>query len=80
MRRKKRGNPVNVPMLQRIISISRSPYKIRKADIARELGVSYQTLQNKLTGDTEFTMWEAKTLAEALDLTKAERDAIFFGD
>lgn len=52
----------------------------KKYFIAQELGLSYQGLQNKLDGKTEFTVSEARTIKDLLSLTNEEACAIFFAN
>lgn len=51
-----------------------------KLEIAEQLGISRQGLDNKLNGKTEFKSSEIKTLSRLFNLTSAERDSIFFND
>lgn len=76
MKKAKKGNPVNLIMLRHIIGIK----GVKKSAIVKALDTTYLTLQRKLAGETEFTLWEANTLTEVLRLSTVERDAIFFGD
>ena len=46
--------------------------------IANKSGILRETLYNKLSGRTEFTVSEAERLASTLHLTKAETYNIFF--
>lgn len=48
--------------------------------LAEILGVSRQSASQKVNGKTSISLTEALTIAKALDMTKAERDCIFFGD
>lgn len=48
---------------------------ITKAEVARMLGVSYSTLQNKLCGVTEFTLSEALYLRRLLWMTAPIEEA-----
>lgn len=76
MKKAKNGNPVNLIMLRHIIGNK----GIKKSSIVKALDTTYLTLQRKLAGETEFTLWEANTLTQVLSLSTVERDAIFFGD
>lgn len=46
--------------------------------IAEALGITRQGLYNKLDGKKEFKGSEIKIISSMLNLTPAERDAIFF--
>lgn len=46
--------------------------------IADKIGISRETLYNKLCGKTEFKVSEVSTLARLLRLTPKEVDKIFF--
>lgn len=46
--------------------------------IAKKLGITVQSLINKLKGRTEFTMSEARELANLLHLTLEQLKEIFF--
>lgn len=46
--------------------------------IAARLGISHQTLLNKIRNDSEFTATEIMLLVQMLGLTNKERDSIFF--
>lgn len=48
--------------------------------IAEALGITRQGLYNKLDGKKEFKGSEIKIISSMLNLTPAERDAIFFND
>ena len=54
--------------------------EISKSELAEVLGISRQGLYNKLDGEKEFKGSEIKTISRTLELTSAERDAIFFAD
>ena len=47
--------------------------------ISHKTGILRETLYNRLAGKGEFTASEIVSLTEALKLTRAERDKIFFG-
>ena len=47
-------------------------------DLAFELGISKSSLHRKLTGETEFTQGEMRTLVKVLDLSEEEAYSIFF--
>ena len=46
--------------------------------VARVLGISTSTLNNKLSGRTDFKVSEADSLSSLLELTPAQRDLCFF--
>lgn len=48
--------------------------------LATKCGMTRESYYNKLAGESEFKASEIHALTRALHLTKAERDAIFFGD
>ena len=50
----------------------------RMTFVAKELGITYQALLNKLNNKSQFKVDEAKTLGILLHLTGAEVDRIFF--
>jgi len=52
---------------------------MKKSAVAGKLGVTPQTLSNKLNGATELTISEVEKLCEILRITKAQRQQIFFG-
>lgn len=51
---------------------------IKMTHVARVLGISNSTLQNKLNGKTDFKVGEADTLSALLELTPPQRDLCFF--
>ena len=57
-------------------AVSRSGLKYRA--IAGEMGISPYTLQKKIDNETEFKASEIVRLSDLLDLSDAERNAIFF--
>ena len=66
----------NVEMLQKKIDeCGLSPTKM-----AASLGMSVPTCYSRKTGKSEFTASEITKMVEILNLTKKERDAIFFGE
>lgn len=65
---------VNLEVLKS--TIKRSGMKV--CVVAEKSGVSRMTLYNKLNGKGEFKVSEIIGLCEALHLTNAERDSIFF--
>lgn len=52
---------------------------LKYKDLARVLNLSPYTLYRKRHGEKEFTVREMLTLCRVLELSEAERDAIFFG-
>ena len=64
----------NTELLQE--KLNNSGYKM--TFVAKELGITYQALLNKLNNKSHFKVDEAKTLGILLHLTGAEVDRIFF--
>ena len=64
----------NTELLQE--KLNNSGYKM--TFVAKELGITYQALLNKLNNKSQFKVDEAKTLGILLHLTGAEVDRIFF--
>lgn len=59
--------------------------KIRESGItmvalAKKTGILRETLYNRLAGKGDFTAREMMALADALNLSHSERDAIFFAN
>lgn len=52
--------------------------KVTKKELASALGISVQALYNKLSNSVEFKASEIIKAAELLNLTKSERESIFF--
>jgi len=48
--------------------------------LAQMLGVSRQSASEKVNGKVRITLTEAQTIAKALNMSKEERDTIFFTD
>lgn len=48
--------------------------------LAEILGISRQAASNKVNGKTAITLTDARKIAETLNMTKDERDTIFFGN
>ena len=48
--------------------------------LAELLGISRQAASGKINGKSPISLTDARTIAQALDMTKEERDAIFFGE
>lgn len=64
----------NTELLQE--KLNNSGYKM--TFVAKELGITYQALLNKLNNKSQFKVDEVKTLGILLHLTGAEVDRIFF--
>jgi len=56
--------------------IDQSGYKLRF--IAQKIGITYQGLLKKMTNETEFKASEIQALYVLLNLSKEEREDIFF--
>lgn len=65
---------INTELLQEKLNKS----SFRMTFVAKELGITYQALLNKLNNKCEFTAGEITTLGILLHLTGAEVDRIFF--
>lgn len=48
-------------------------------DVSDEIGISRQSMTNKVTGKSEFKASEIKAIAELLNLTGEQVNDIFFG-
>ena len=48
--------------------------------LANLLGISRQAASNKVNGKSPISLTDARTIAEALSMTKEERDAIFLAN
>lgn len=48
--------------------------------LAAILGISRQAASDKINGKTKITLLDAQTISKALNMTREERDAIFFGE
>ena len=68
------GITTNTELLRE--KMEQSGYKLRF--IAMKAGLTYQGLLNKLNNVREFKASEIKALSDLLNLTEAERTAIFF--
>ena len=66
----------NVELLQKKIDES----GLTPTVMAALLGMSVPTYYNRKTGKSEFTASEILKVVKTLNLTKKERDAIFFGE
>lgn len=51
---------------------------IKRRFIAGKMGISESTLSKKLNGKNEFTVSEANTLSAIIQLSRTERNDIFF--
>lgn len=51
---------------------------VSREELAKSLGISYSTLDNKINGRTEFTVREAEILHKMLSLTSDDIMNIFF--
>ena len=58
--------------------IDQSGYKLRF--VAKQIGITYQGLLNKINNRSEFRASEIQTLYNLLGLTEEEREAIFFSN
>jgi hypothetical protein len=47
--------------------------------LAEKMGISYQSLLNKLHGKTEFTVYEVSVFQQITGCSDEIRDAIFYG-
>lgn len=52
----------------------------RRGFIAQKLGIGVAALTNKIYNRSDFKVSEVKMLCELLNLSKSEREAIFFAD
>lgn len=57
--------------------IKQSGYK--RTYIAEQIGISYQSLCNKLHGRTDFTVKQSAALKKLLGMSETEYISIFFG-
>jgi len=48
--------------------------------LAKKVGISRESLYNKIERKTEFTVSEIRSVSDALHLSNEDRDAIFFND
>jgi DNA-binding Xre family transcriptional regulator len=72
----KGGNMANVEKLNALID-----YKgIKKIWLADQLGITQQTLINKLSGANDFKLQEVNTLCKILNISEKETKQIFFND
>jgi DNA-binding Xre family transcriptional regulator len=72
----KGGNMANVEKLNALID-----YKgIKKIWLADQLGITQQTLINKLSGVNDFKLQEVNTLCKVLNIDEKEAKQIFFNN
>ena len=65
---------VDTQYLEELISSS----GLKKTYLAEKLGISIQTLRNKLKGNSDFTMREVNVLCLELNITKfSDKEKIF---
>lgn len=50
------------------------------AELAKQLGITYQSLNNKLNGRSDFTRKEMQKIIDIYDLSSEETYIIFFSD
>ena len=62
--------------LQEIIKASH----ISVADLSKSIGMDASTLYRKISGDSSFTVQEAKLLSETLKMKKRDLLSVFFAD
>ena len=65
---------MNMKLLKKIIDSKGIKYQY----LAGKLGISRESLYNKLNGKTEFTAGEIRNMADALSLSFATIQEIFF--
>lgn len=51
---------------------------LKKQYIAKKIGISYDSLRKKMSGELKWKVDEALAVSTILRMSKAERDAIFF--
>lgn len=49
-------------------------------ELAQMLGISRQAASNKINGNAKINLTDAQTISRALNMSKEERDLIFFGN
>lgn len=49
-------------------------------ELAQMLGISRQAASDKINGNTKINLTDAQTISRALNMSKEERDLIFFGN
>lgn len=69
----KGGNMVNVKLLKETIVLR----GVKISHVARELGITYVSMNNKLKGKHEITLTEALEMKKILRLTQDEWNEIF---
>ena len=65
---------VNIELLKQVIEES----GLKESVLAERSGIDYRNLYNRLRGIGEFKVSEVQGLTKTLNLTKAQREAIFF--
>ena len=65
----------NSKIIYRKLAARMALMDLRKTEVARMLGISYSSLQNKLCGVTEFTLSEALFLRQLLWMTAPIEEA-----
>ena len=70
------GNITNVELLQKAIAAAKAP----RTALAAAWGMSMPTFYSRISGKSEFTAPEIVAATASLNLTKKQRDAIFFGE
>ncbi len=53
---------------------------MKKYAVAGKMGIDPRSLDNKLTGKSEFKISEAEQLSDILHLTRSQRQQIFFAE
>ena len=61
-----------------VLEIALIKSKITKKELASKLGISLQALYNKLNNEVDFKASEIVKTTEILNLSKKEREQIFF--
>jgi transcriptional regulator with XRE-family HTH domain len=54
--------------------------KLTQREIAKKLGLSFNTVYRKVNGHSEFNASEIQTIGKLLNLNDQEKSAIFFAD
>lgn len=66
-------------MKERLVDVIDTSFS-SQAELARVLGITYQSLNNKLNGRSDFTRKEIKTIATFYNLSEEDIYYIFFED
>ena len=69
-------NSLNAKELKKVIKTS----GITMTSIAERIGITRETLYNKMEKKSEFSASEICAIQSILGISNAERDAIFFGN